>query len=494
MSTGSAEKDAEVIDEFEEIARETLDRIIGIIENDSSIVDLNDSSSKLITEAEISRLIKEDIELNNPVDLNKSIRLINLEEFEKSPITNNTCTIGLRSNKNIIHSEYIPVKRTVKIKKMASPKITTLKLTEALKIIPQYSGLAETTYPFISACETIIDAVEPDQLPLLLKMIAATKLTGKAYNATRYKEINAWSDLKQIILDAFESPYGAANLQIELNIIKMKPNESVHSYNNRVEEIFQKLCNAVAVGKTSSQTMTLRENIGEQALVSYINGLTGEIKFEVKAKNPTTLEQAMQIALMADKNIRTYNEVQDIFKNNEPPNRPINKNFRTHNETQNMFRNNDQYNNRPYNQNFNHERNNNPPNYNRYNNINNFNNGNTNGNQNTRNNNNLNVRRCFTCNREGHFSSQCRANSRPPNQYNRAQDGLGYVTYAYETCSYCNKRGHMADVCFKKQRDERGNNINSGNGRVSHATRGARAINYVSVDPTEIVSQSYSQQ
>ncbi|KAF0705494.1 protein DDB G0276689-like [Aphis craccivora] len=122
-----------------------------------------------------------------------------------------------------------------------------------------------------------------------------------------------------------------------------------------------------------------------------------------------------------------------------------------------MFRNNDQ----PYNQNFNHERNNNPPSYNRYNNINNINNGNTNGNQNTRNN-NLKMKCCFTCNREGHFSSQCRVNSRPLNLYNRTQDGLGYVTYAYETCSYCNKRGHMADVCFKKQRDERNLMLNLG--------------------------------
>ncbi|KAF0722335.1 protein DDB G0276689-like [Aphis craccivora] len=354
MSKGSAEKGAEVIDEFEKIARKTLDKIIGILENDR-------------------------------------------REFEKSPITNNTCTIGLRSNKNIVHSEYIPVKRTVKVQKMASPKITTLKVTEALKIIPQYS-------------------VEPDQLPLLLKMIAATKLTGKAYNATRYKEIIARNDLKQIILNAFESPYGAANLQIELNIIKIKPNESVHSYNNRVKEIFQKLCNSVAVGKTSSQTMTLRENIGEQAL-------------------------AMQIVLMADKNIRTYNEVQDIFKNNETSNRPFNKNVRTFNAKRKTY---------------------------------------------------LEITTNIIIYR--HFSLQCRANSRPLNQYNRTQDGLGYVTYAYETCSYCNKRRHMADVCFKKQRGERGSNINSGNGRVSHATHGARAINYVSVDLTEIVSQSYSQQ
>jgi len=74
---------------------------------------------------------------------------------------------------------------------VATQKIATLKITEALKIIPQYSGLPETTYPFITACKTIIDAVEADQLPLLLKMITATKLTGKAYNATRYKEISA---------------------------------------------------------------------------------------------------------------------------------------------------------------------------------------------------------------------------------------------------------------------------------------------------------------
>ncbi|KAE9521360.1 hypothetical protein AGLY_018240 [Aphis glycines] len=263
-------------------------------------------------------------------------------------------------------------------------------------------------------------------------MIAAIKLTGKAYNVTRYKEINAWDDLKQIILDALESPYGVANLQIELNIIKIKPND-------RRKNII-------------SDDDVTRKYWRTGSGVSYINGLTGEIKFEVKAKNPTTLEHAMQIALMADKNIRTYNEVQDIFKNNEPPNRPFNKNF-SYNETQNMFRNSDQYNNRPYNQSFNHERYNNPPSYNRYNNINNTNNGNTNGNQNTRNN-NLIVKRCFTCNREVHFASQCRANVRPLNRYNQTHDGLGFITYVNETCSYCNKRGHMADVCFKKQRDE----------------------------------------
>ncbi|XP_025207741.1 protein DDB_G0276689-like [Melanaphis sacchari] len=472
MNTGSQGENAEVIvDEFEVLAKETLDRIIDILENDSILdINLSDSNSELINDEEVNRLIEEDkLELNKinkPVDdiLNKSLRLINLDEFENNPTTS-TCKIGLRSNKNIIHTEYIPAKRTVKTKKMATSKVPTLKVIDALHMIPQYSGQTEM-YPFINACETIIDSVDPDQLPLLLKMITATKLTGRAFNVTRYKEIKEWNDIKKLLLDAFESPYGAANLQIELNIIKFKNDETIQAYNNRVEEIFQKLCDAVAVGKPSSEAIVLRENIKEQAMVSYINGLPNEIKFEVKTKNPNSLDQAMQVALVADKNIRTYNNVQEIFRAN-------------HNE----------YNKQPnkYNNNYNNNRGQNNNQNTSYRNNNSFRGRNNNQVQNSRNN-NFNVRRCFTCNREGHFSSQCRMN----NQTYTRPPGGNTNQNSRDTCTYCNKTGHTIAVCYKKQNDERRNN--SGNGQNSHATHGARAIQTITVDPSEIAFQPYSQQ
>ncbi|KAL4153237.1 hypothetical protein QTP88_001070 [Uroleucon formosanum] len=188
-----------------------------------------------------------------------------------------------------------------------------LNAIEAIKLIPDYSGQTEI-YPFLNACEVIINTVDADQQPFMLKMIAATKLSDRAFNATRYKEIKIWEDMKKILLDAFETPYAAANLQIELNIIKMRYDETICAYNNRVEEIYQKLCNAVAIDKTPAEAKILRNNIREQALVSYINRLNDKLKFEVKTKNPTTLEQAMQIAIIAEKNIRTYNDVQEIFR------------------------------------------------------------------------------------------------------------------------------------------------------------------------------------
>jgi len=486
MNSGSKEN---INDEFETIARETLDRIIELIESENSLeIDVNITNNEIIDSLEIGSLdeeldtfneeiINENIE-TKPINidiLNKSLRLINLEEFENSPTTS-ASRPGLRSSKNTIHTEYIQPKRTVKAKKMTGVTETKpISALDAIKLIPNYSGQTDI-YPFLNACEVIINTVDSEQHPFMLKMIAATKLSDRAFNVTRYKEITEWGDMKKILLDAFETPYGAANLQIELNIIKIKNNETICAYNNRVEEIYQKLCNTVAIDKTSVEAKILRDNIREQALVSYINGLSDQIKFEVKTKNPTTLEQAMQIALITEKNIRTYNDVQEIFRaNNTYSNRNTNQNRQYNNNNQNTACN---YRNDTNNNNTN--RNNS---YDR----------NTNRNPNPRNNNH-NVRRCHTCNREGHFASQCRMNnvaynSRPPNQNNFTRPPTNYNA-RIDTCTYCNKPGHNIAACYKKQNDERRNN-NSGNERTSHVIPGARAINHISVDPSEIVTPLY---
>jgi len=348
-----------VNDEFETIARETVDRIIEIIENE---IDVNNTDNEIIENIEINNLdeeldsfneeiLNERIEIKpiNSDILNKSLRLINLEEFENSPTTSATRQ-GLRSNKNTIHTEYIQPKRTVKVKKMTGGTETKpISALDAIKLIPNYSGQTDI-YPFLNACEVIINTVDSEQHSFMLKMIAATKLSDRAFNVTRYKEITEWGDMKKILLDAFETPYGAANLQIELNIIKMKNNETICAYNNRVEEIYQKLCNTVAIDKPLAEAKILRDNIREQALVSYINGLSDQIKFEVKTKNPTTLEQAMQIALITEKNIRTYNDVQEIFRaNNTYSNRNTNQNRQYNNNNQNTaynYRNNNNNTNR----------------------------------------------------------------------------------------------------------------------------------------------------
>ena len=77
---------------------------------------------KKIIEGVIDKIVEEesqeDINKHLSVDvlLNKSLRLINLDEFESSP-SSNTERIGTRSQKNIIHTELIPIVMNEKTQK-----------------------------------------------------------------------------------------------------------------------------------------------------------------------------------------------------------------------------------------------------------------------------------------------------------------------------------------------------------------------------------------
>lgn len=104
-------------------------------------------------------------------------------------------------------------------------------------------------------------------------MISTTKLIGRAFYVTRYREIENWATVKQLLINAFKTPYAAETLQIELNLIRIQDNETVGEYTNRVDDIFQKICNANVLNKSESDAMVIRKNTKQQALFSYVNML-----------------------------------------------------------------------------------------------------------------------------------------------------------------------------------------------------------------------------
>lgn len=480
-------------DEFEEIVSDIIDQVIELIDKETA-----EENQKLIDE-----LAKND--KNNLPDplLNKSIRLINLEEFELSPST--SCSnprIGTRSQKNIQHTEFIPAKRA-KNKKMAENNIeqAIMSFSEALVVIPYYSGETDIHH-FISTCENALNLIDKTKIPLLVKTIASSKLTKKAYNVTKYKEINNWQDIKNILLENFEVSYSASNLQTELSMIRMRETESVRSYNNRVEDIFQKLCLANNKDSVSdSDAAAVRRNMKIRALEYYLDGLDKELRMEVKIKNPGTLEEAMQAAVLCEKHIQTYNAVQErieaLNKNdseiNKTRGRPDQKidNYRNRNRNNNYYNTNNGQDNNNYNTNNQNSRQNN----NNYRNNNNHRNNNNNL-FNNRANFNGNNKRCFTCNREGHIASQCRSNNNQRN-YNTYTKPVTNYNARNVACEYCNRSGHDISTCYTKQNDERKNkntNQESGNLTGSPVTPGARAINQItSVEQSEIATTSYQQ-
>ena len=326
--------------------------------------------------------------------LNKSIRLANLEEFELSPYATSTGRIGTRSQKNIVHTQLENPPKRVKGKKMADSKPLVFSFSEALNMIPKYLGETEIR-PFIDTVEAVMGNVETNQIPFLVKMISTTKLINKAYNTIRYRETTNWENIKQLLLDAFETPYAAGHLQIELNLIKMGATETINGYNNRVESIFQKLCSALTAGKSEEAAFSIKDTVKKQAIISYIEGLKETLKFEVKISKPNTLEHAMQEAIVADKNITNNLRIHELATGGNPGINNNYNNFGRNNIGRTQINGNRN--------NFGGNNNNFRGNRGNYNNNNNF--------QNNRGNNN-NIGRatkCFSCGRDGHRAADCRS-------------------------------------------------------------------------------------
>ena len=200
----------------------------------------------------------------------------------------------------------------------------------------------------------------------------------------------------------------------------MNYNESVISYNTRVEEIFQKLINSLTSGESLTDSQTIIRVTQKQALTNYIRGLTKELQCKVEIKNPTDLNGAFSLALTAEKEIITNKALHDMSLSQE---RIINNNYRNNNRNfrqnnNNNFRNRqNNNNNNVYNnaQQLNPQHNGDNDVYNNTQLINPRNNDNyrTNGQRN-----NTNRPRCYTCNKIGHYSRECRSRAPTANRNN----------------------------------------------------------------------------
>ncbi|KAE9529193.1 hypothetical protein AGLY_011989 [Aphis glycines] len=202
-------------------------------------------------------------------------------------------------------------------------KMVTIKLEEAFKLIPMCTG-EDDIYPFINACDMAVNLVEEKCAPTLVKYIT-TRLSGRALEMIKYKNVTKWAYIKSYLMDAFEDTTTASSLQIQLNSIKMRHGEDVNDYCHRVEKLYYKLCTACTLNKEESEAKIIHETLKEQTLTIFIKGLISPIKIIVKARNPKTLEVAKQLAKTEE---IEYNSERDNYMNrNDFSNNRDNYNF-----------------------------------------------------------------------------------------------------------------------------------------------------------------------
>lgn len=274
------------------------------------------------------------------------------------------------------------------------------------RMVPEFSGgIDEKLIFFINACELVAEITPTANRDIMLRTIL-TRIRGQAYEVIRYEEITSWDMLKTLLKNTYDKPINAAYLQIELFSAKQRYKESLIEYATRIRNLVQAVSEGSTQGKSTSDALAVKTNIREQALLVFLEGINDRIKVMVKSKNPSTLEQAIQIAIIEDKNI-TPSEVRTNNHNYK------NSNYKAKGEAQK------------------------------------YNKGN-----------------CHICGKYGHYARDCRyKNGSPKNE--GFKPGINKPTAnAYLICTYCSKKGHTIDKCYKKKnkdKRDKGESSNSGN-------------------------------
>jgi len=187
------------------------------------------------------------------------------------------------------------------------------------RLVPEFSGgLDEKLEFFLNACELVEEITPLNNVDIMLRTIL-NKLKGQAYEIIKYEKIDSWVTLKTFLKNTYDKPKNAAYLQVELFSAKQKNKETLIEYVNRIRNLVQAVSEGSTQGKNKSDALAVQTNIREQALLVFLEGISDRIKIMVKSKNPSTLEQAIQIAIMEDKNttpseLKQYNNINNYSK------------------------------------------------------------------------------------------------------------------------------------------------------------------------------------
>lgn len=187
-----------------------------------------------------------------------------------------------------------------------------IELAIAEKLLVKFDGNKSKFFEFIDNCDKALQLVDFKYKDILFQIIQ-TKLTDNARSIIRNRCFESWDQLKSYLSDIYVDRRTASQWQAELNMCRQKPGESVISFSNRLENCYLKLVNSLKLPSDTEQKLACIELIKDQALNIFISGLGNELVILVKAQRPTSLEQAISIALSEERELKFRNAMRNNY-------------------------------------------------------------------------------------------------------------------------------------------------------------------------------------
>lgn len=174
-------------------------------------------------------------------------------------------------------------------------------LKEALNLLPKSCDGRdiEQLDIFLENCEFAVSCVQEPSKNRLLQAIM-TRLTGKARQVSRNRTFDTWEALREFLKANLEPQRTTQHLYLELYSSKQKKDEDVLTYSMRIEELQTLLIEQETAELTAEAARAMETSIKRQTKQVFMEDL-GVFKDFIKARNPHTLEMAIQAAREEEK-------------------------------------------------------------------------------------------------------------------------------------------------------------------------------------------------
>lgn len=170
-----------------------------------------------------------------------------------------------------------------------------------LKFIKPFDGDRQKLSAFIKNCESAISLASSKQIDIIYRFIIS-QLEGKAELACSLKIFDNWQDLKLFLKTTFGETKHRDHLLLDLQNCKQKQSETVSQYSLRLETFLTRLQTDIAHSTRNSDELKGRiASTEDLALHTFLLGLPPNISTIVRCRNPTTLYDAINLAVQEEK-------------------------------------------------------------------------------------------------------------------------------------------------------------------------------------------------
>lgn len=174
-----------------------------------------------------------------------------------------------------------------------------MKLKEARSLIKVFDGRSsDQLTEFLLSCEYAFNNVSEYDKGNLLQAVKMTKLEGKALQSVRYKDIQTFEQLKNVLESLYIDRRTVPSLQLEFNSCRQKSGEDVKTYSLRLERILMLLIEAtIKETRDISSHRAIEELLRKQALHNFQQGLNDKLRLLIKSQRYESFEAAVSGAI-----------------------------------------------------------------------------------------------------------------------------------------------------------------------------------------------------